>query len=86
MEITGRAALSTVQDAYGRRAQEYASLLGTVESLAEADVALVREWALGIEGPVLDVGCGPGHRRPRAPGAARRPSSACSAIVWSHAL
>lgn len=61
MEHPGRAALSAVQDAYGRRAQEYASLLGTVESLAEADIALVREWALGIEGPLLDVGCGPGQ-------------------------
>ncbi len=59
MEKPVRAPLSTVQDAYGRRAQEYASLLGTVESLAAADVALVSEWALGIEGPVLDVGCGP---------------------------
>lgn len=61
METPGPAALSAVRDAYGRRAQEYASLLGSVESLAEADIALVREWALAIEGPVHDVGCGPGQ-------------------------
>lgn len=50
-----------VRAAYGARALEYANALGTVENLAEADLALVADWAKGICGGVLDVGSGPGQ-------------------------
>lgn len=50
-----------VQDAYGRRAAEYTELLGTMETVHPADRQLVETWSGGVAGPVLDVGCGPGH-------------------------
>jgi len=50
-----------VGSAYGARAAEYIDLFGTVDAAHEADRALILEWASGLDGPVLDVGCGPGH-------------------------
>ncbi len=55
------ARIDGVQAAYGARAAEYAGVLGTVESLADADLEFVAGWAKNIEGPVLDVGSGPGQ-------------------------
>ncbi|MFT3888406.1 MAG: class I SAM-dependent methyltransferase [Arachnia sp.] len=48
-------------DAYGARAAEYVEAVGRIEHVAEADLALVSGWAAGLEGLVLDVGCGPGQ-------------------------
>ena len=48
-------------EAYGRRAREYTDLLGSISATAAEDRALVECWASAIDGPVLDVGCGPGH-------------------------
>ncbi len=56
-----RAALRAVATSYGARAQEYADRLGTVEAVAEADLTLVQGWARHVGGPIIDVGCGPGH-------------------------
>lgn len=53
--------LKTVCDAYGSRAGEYVAALGNMDQVADLDVALVESWARGISGPMLDVGCGPGH-------------------------
>ncbi|MBN9612173.1 MAG: class I SAM-dependent methyltransferase [Actinobacteria bacterium] len=47
--------------AYGARAEEYTALLGSVSDLAEQDRCTITDWARGIDGPVLDAGCGPGH-------------------------
>lgn len=47
--------------AYGRRAEEYAQALGSIEAMAAPDRARIRAWAAGIDGPLLDLGCGPGH-------------------------
>jgi SAM-dependent methyltransferase len=55
--VTGRPVL----DAYAARADEYAALLGSLDAAHPSDRALVADWADGIEGPVLDAGCGPGH-------------------------
>jgi len=51
----------TALEAYARRAEEYAELLGTLEAMAPADVRRIESWARGAEGPLLDLGCGPGH-------------------------
>ncbi|MFR9732044.1 class I SAM-dependent methyltransferase [Saccharopolyspora sp. MS10] len=48
--------------AYGRRAEEYISLLGHIDATASPDRDLIGAWAHEqSEGPILDVGCGPGH-------------------------
>lgn len=47
--------------AYARRAAEYAELLGPMEATAAPDRALVERWSAGVDGPLLDLGCGPGH-------------------------
>ena len=52
---------STVVDAYGRRAEEYADLFGHIDSTHPEDRALILRWAGELRGPVLDVGCGPGQ-------------------------
>ncbi len=48
-------------DAYSRRASEYVEAVGKIEHAAAEDREFVLEWARGIRGPVLDVGCGPGQ-------------------------
>lgn len=52
---------SDVQRAYGARAEEYAHDVGHMDAVAEPDRELVHSWARSLAGPVLDVGCGPGH-------------------------
>ncbi|MGP5037366.1 class I SAM-dependent methyltransferase [Corynebacterium variabile] len=49
------------QAAYSARAHEYAELLGSIDHAAAPDISLITDWAQGISGPVLDVGCGPGQ-------------------------
>lgn len=53
--------LESVQASYGARASEYIEVVGRIDHVATPDLALVERWALRIEGPVLDVGCGPGQ-------------------------
>ncbi|WP_333720452.1 NUDIX domain-containing protein [Clavibacter sp. CT19] len=55
------ALVAGVRDAYAARADEYAAHLGSLDAVHPSDRALVASWADGIEGPVLDAGCGPGH-------------------------
>jgi ubiquinone/menaquinone biosynthesis C-methylase UbiE len=50
-----------VVEAYARRAQEYLEAVGKIEHAAAVDREAVLEWARGVDGPVLDVGCGPGQ-------------------------
>lgn len=55
------AADEQVRSAYGACAAEYVSVLGSVENMREKDRQCIERWAEGIDGPVLDAGCGPGH-------------------------
>jgi SAM-dependent methyltransferase len=50
-----------VRRSYAARAAEYTELLGAVDLLAPQDRELIAGWGAGLGGPVLDVGCGPGH-------------------------
>ncbi|MFZ2512800.1 MAG: class I SAM-dependent methyltransferase [Gordonia sp. (in: high G+C Gram-positive bacteria)] len=50
-----------VREAYSARSQEYAELVGSMASTHPSDRALVSAWAATLEGPALDVGCGPGQ-------------------------
>lgn len=50
-----------VQSAYGKRADEYAAVLGAVGQMHPDDSDQIRIWGRRISGPVLDIGCGPGH-------------------------
>ncbi|RWZ68082.1 class I SAM-dependent methyltransferase [Labedella populi] len=52
---------SDVQTSYSKRAEEYTTLFGSMESVHPSDVQLVTAWAGQIDGPILDAGCGPGH-------------------------
>lgn len=48
--------------AYGQRAEEYISLLGNIDATGSPDRDLIGAWAhKQPEGPILDIGCGPGH-------------------------
>lgn len=51
----------SVESAYGARADEYIEAVGRIEHVADTDLILVGEWARGLVGPLLDVGCGPGQ-------------------------
>ena len=51
----------TALEAYARRAEEYTELLGGVEAMAPVDVRRIETWARTACGPLLDLGCGPGH-------------------------
>lgn len=53
--------LTAVRDAYSARSAEYADALGSIEETAEHDRNYVRAWAKQVDGPILDVGCGPGQ-------------------------
>ena len=53
--------LDVVRTAYGARSAEYIALFGRVDQVAEVDRDFILAWALGLQGPVLDVGCGPGQ-------------------------
>jgi SAM-dependent methyltransferase len=50
-----------VRDAYSSRSEQYIGLFDGTGQDHEDDVALVRRYLTGLTGPVLDLGCGPGH-------------------------
>jgi SAM-dependent methyltransferase len=52
---------SDVQSAYSARADEYVSVLGSIEAMHELDRQLIFRWASQLSGRIVDVGCGPGH-------------------------
>jgi SAM-dependent methyltransferase len=52
---------SEVGNAYSRRAREYIDLFGAMSAVHPSDRQLVETWAGGIEGQVIDAGCGPGQ-------------------------
>lgn len=51
----------STRSAYGARAAEYTSLLGSIGDTHELDRQRIGDWAAGIEGRVVDAGCGPGQ-------------------------
>ncbi len=50
-----------MQDAYASMSQPYIDLVGGTWPDHADDTALVREHLTGLDGPVLDLGCGPGQ-------------------------
>lgn len=52
---------AAVTAAYGARAGEYIDLFGTMDAAHAADRALILDWGRRRDGPVFDVGSGPGH-------------------------
>ncbi len=50
-----------VPEAYAARAAEYIDLFGSISAAAAVDRVQVLAWARGIDGRIIDVGCGPGH-------------------------
>ena len=50
-----------VRDAYALRAAEYSELFGSIDAAAAIDRERVLAWAREVDGPILDVGCGPGQ-------------------------
>jgi SAM-dependent methyltransferase len=57
----GAMSRADVAAAYDSRADEYIEKLGSIEQMAPPDRATIGSWAAGLDGPVLDAGCGPGH-------------------------
>jgi hypothetical protein len=51
--------VNAVSDAYSRRAVEYVDRFASMSAMHPSDRQLVATWAGGIEGAVLDAGCGP---------------------------
>lgn len=50
-----------VAAAYDERADEYRERFGSVDQMSPRDRATISAWGRSVAGPVLDVGCGPGH-------------------------
>lgn len=50
-----------VRKGYAARAEEYAQLFGDIDQMDADDRERIARWAEGIDGPLLDAGCGPGH-------------------------
>lgn len=50
-----------VRRAYAARSAEYISLFGSIDAAAELDREHVLAWAQGVDGLIIDVGCGPGQ-------------------------
>ncbi|MBM0231335.1 class I SAM-dependent methyltransferase [Micromonospora sp. STR1_7] len=50
-----------VRQAYSSVAELYIELFGTSEQVHADDLAFIRRHLAGGSGPVLDLGCGPGH-------------------------
>lgn len=53
--------LESVRAAYQARSTEYTDAVGRIDHVAAEDLDLVASWARGLNGLVLDVGCGPGQ-------------------------
>ncbi|MBS1907599.1 MAG: class I SAM-dependent methyltransferase [Actinobacteria bacterium] len=49
-----------VAAAYDARAAEYIALIGSLDQMERADVALIGRWRDETSGALLDAGCGPG--------------------------
>lgn len=59
--MVGTVTNQDVARAYGLRAAEYVELFGTIDAAHPDDRQLIGEWSSTLNGPVLDVGSGPGQ-------------------------
>jgi len=53
--------LRPVREAYSSKSQQYIDLFDGDWGVHEVDAAFIRRHLLGVQGPVLDLGCGPGY-------------------------
>ncbi|MEM9130979.1 MAG: class I SAM-dependent methyltransferase [Actinomycetota bacterium] len=60
MEL-GAHSTAAVARAYGDLAERYIELFGRIEAMQADSLAVIERHLGGRAGPVLDVGCGPGH-------------------------
>ena len=58
--IGGQMQDAQIAEAYDARAEEYVALIGSLDQMERADVALIGRWRDGTTGSLLDAGCGPG--------------------------
>lgn len=49
------------REAYERCSEDYIAMFPTISATDPQDRELIRAWAIARSGPILDVGCGPGH-------------------------
>lgn len=50
-----------VTRAYDQRSAQYVEALGSVDQMTVQDRVTITTWRDRVAGPVLDLGCGPGH-------------------------
>ncbi|QMW65523.1 class I SAM-dependent methyltransferase [Mumia sp. ZJ1417] len=53
--------MADIGGAYDARADEYVALFGSVDQAAQQDRDTIERWQAGVDGRILDAGCGPGH-------------------------
>ena len=61
MRRVHRVSFDEVRAAYSARAGEYVDAVGKIEHAPERDRDALLAWARAVDGPILDVGCGPGQ-------------------------
>ncbi len=49
------------REAYERRSDDYIAMFPSISATDPEDRDLIQSWAIAQTGPILDVGCGPGH-------------------------
>ncbi len=54
-------AFEETREAYERRSADYIAMFPSISATDPQDRQLIQTWALAQSGPILDVGCGPGH-------------------------
>ena len=50
-----------VQNSYSALSGEYIRQLGSIDQMEDADRQIIARWGRELGGPILDLGCGPGH-------------------------
>lgn len=50
-----------IREGYAARATEYTDLFGDIAQMDAVDRERIGRWADGVDGRILDAGCGPGH-------------------------
>lgn len=53
--------IESIRAAYAVRAAEYTRALGSIEEMHNLDQQCIGRWASGLDGRLIDAGCGPGH-------------------------
>ncbi|WP_240745067.1 MULTISPECIES: class I SAM-dependent methyltransferase [unclassified Microbacterium] len=50
-----------IREGYAARSAEYTELFGDIAQMDAVDRERIGRWADGVDGRILDAGCGPGH-------------------------